>query len=533
MLYTLYATGKRSFSGINVQFGDENIFFKGTQKVSNGDADKELFKFINLFLSSQPERVLKKHWALLKEAKSILEPGYFDEENDQVIELRQNNLDYHFLCGKLLPILNACYENIRPSDICYSADINQFTNPPPDLNYITSQGDYPEETTINDDKYRRLTRLAFVTQLVYPVLNQLLDHITSVTGKDFKDAVVGGELISKMPAITNQDGYDVLDTYLRASCLRQEGKRTTTTVVSEVKYIDNIVYKGLFTKLCLTFIPSLMEKKNISNELNSLVAGEIRGDNDAKFKSFSDPKPTGDDLSIQEGYSISQEVNASNELAQAEYFSFGLNTEVSPGVFKRNYSGFFTSQCLGLGIKNQAIAEKIYNSLPTSWEFRLKDFHEKLLQLTFQDDISYGIYPALDYDQLMAALTLCQVKLYELGFENLACCVFAIKNENIPCSIIDDTYKLNSKERDFLVSICSEYQGQQTGTTDNLAVISVNDFLEELASIGYESNIEIGLLGNEEYVKLMSPNHRYPVEIVAEIKKELLQLIVLNNTVEV
>lgn len=532
MKYTLCATGKRSFSGINVEHQGEIIFFKGTQKVSNGDADQELFEFINVFFDSLPEDRLEIHWNLLKKAKRILEPGYFNEEDKEIIELRKNNLDYNFLNEHLEPILNECYKNINPSDISYGADVSGYTIPPKDLNYITSQGDYPEETTINDEKYRKLAKLAFIGQLVYPVLNQLLDHISLITGKEFKDAVVG-ELITKIPAIVDRTGYDILDTYLRSSCLRQEARRNTTLIVSEAKYIDHIVYKGLLSKLCLTFIPSLVEKKNLTNELNSLVAGEIRGDNNAKFKSFNDPKPTGDDLSIQEGYSISQDINASDELAQGLYFSFGLSKEVQPGVFERIYTDFFKYQCQGFGIKNQAMAEKIYNSLPTATNFILTGAHIKLLQLVYQGDMNYGIYRSLNYDQLMAAIALGQTKLFEMGFETLACCLFSFKNPNIPTSFIDDTYKLNTRERDMLVSICSDYVGQQTGTTDNSAVRAVTDFLEEMASSGWESNIEVGLLGNAKFLAMMSPNHTYPVEISAQIKKELLELIMLRNNVEV
>ena len=531
MKYTLSPTGKRSFSGITVEHNGEIIFFKGTHKVSNGDADQELFDFYNTFFDSLSEERLIKHWNLLKKAKTILEPGYFNEENDYIDNLRKNNLDYHFLNNQLLPILNECYKNISPSDISYAAEVSGYVNPPKDLNYITSQGDYPEETTIDDEKYRKLAKLAFVTQLIFPVLNQLLDHVSIMAGKEFKDAVVG-ELISKLPAITERKGYYILDTYLRSSCLRQEARRNTTLIVSDAKYIDNIVYKGLLSKLCLTFIPSLVEKKNLTNELNSLVAGEIRGDNNAKFKSFNDPKPTGDDLSIQEGYSISQDINGTDELAQALYFSFGLEREVAPGVFKRNYENFFEHQCKGLEIKNQAMAEKIYNTLPSSSGFILTSIHIKLLQLTFQGDINYGLYTSLDYNQLMAAIALGQTKLFELGYENLACCLYGIKNPSLPCSFIDDTYKLNTKEREALVAICSDYVGQQTGTTDNSAVKAVTDFLEELAASGWESNIEVGLLGNEKFLSMMSASHSYQVEINSEIKKELLSLIMLRNGVE-
>lgn len=531
--YYLSVSGKRAFAGVYVTRKDVgSIYFRGTNKTNGGNSEENLFEFLNIYLDSLPEEVIDKHWQYLREAKRIIEPGYFDEEeSEEIIELRNRNLDYKFLCNKIFPILKKIYENIKPGNIVYAADATGYTNPPHDLNAITKQGDYPEETTINEAKYRELTKLAFVTQLIYPILNQLLDHITYITGKEYRDAVVG-DLVTRLDCIVNQPGYKVLDTYLRASCIRQEAKRNSTAVTSEIKYIDHTVYKGLFNKLCLTFLPSRIKGKNLSNELNSLVAGEIRTENDSKFKSYSDPKPTGDDLSIQEGYNISQEINASDELAQAEYFTFDLIVEVSPGVYTKKEKDFFRYQCQGLNIKNQAMAEKIYNTLPSNWPFRLTDIHIKLLQLVFQEDINYALYKALDYDQLMAALSLAQTKLFEMGYEHLAVCAFAIKNDKIPKAFTDDTYKLNTREREMLVDICSDYIGQQTGTTDNSAVVSVNELLDELASCGWESNIEPGLLGNEKYVEMMSPNHRYPIDITSDIKHELLSLIMHFNAAE-
>lgn len=528
--YSLSVSGKRAFSGMYVEKeGETAIYFKGTNKTNSGNSEDNLFEFMNLYFDSLDRDVIERHWQYLKEAKRIIEPGYFDEEEtEEIIELRDRNLEYNFLCNKIYPIFVKIYQNINPSDITFAADALGYTKPPHDLNAITKQGDYPEETTINEIKYRELAKLAFITQLIYPVINQLLDHITFITGKEYRDAVVG-DLVARLNCIVEQPGYRVLDTYLRASCKRQDGKRTTTAVSSEIKYIDHIVYKGLFNKLCLTFLPSKVKGKNLSNELNSLVAGEIRAENDSKFKSITEPKPTGDDLSVQEGYNISQETNASDELSHAEYFTFDLIVEVEPGVFIKKEKDFFRYQCLGLGIKNQYLAEKIYNTLPKNWGFHLNDLHIKLLQLTFQNDINYMLYEAFDYDQLMAALSLCQVKLFELGFEHLAVCAFAAKNESLPKAFIDDTFKLNTRERDMLVDICSDYIGQQTGTTDNSAVVSVNGLLDELASCGWESNIEPGLLSNPKYVELMSPHHRYPIDITCEIKLELLQLIMLFN----
>ena len=42
-------------------------------------------------------------------------------------------------------------------------------------------GDYPEETTINNEKYSELVKLALATQLCIPIINQLLGQVNEVT----------------------------------------------------------------------------------------------------------------------------------------------------------------------------------------------------------------------------------------------------------------------------------------------------------------------------------------------------------------
>ena len=174
-------------------------------------------------------------------------------------------------------------------------------------------------------------------------------------------------------------GWKILDTYVRASCMRQEARRGSIGVVSEVKYIDYIVYKGLFNKLCLTFLPSKAAGKNLSKELNSLVEGEIRGGTDVKFKTYKDPKPGSDDQSIPESYRIAQAVNGTDEIAQAEYFTFDLYEEVDSGTEKpdlvRKHKDFFIHQCQGLGIENRLLAEKLFNNIPRVWKFQINNIH--------------------------------------------------------------------------------------------------------------------------------------------------------------
>jgi hypothetical protein len=534
-------SGKKNIDAIKVIHNGEELVFNGSQKVNGGDANQELFEYLNEFFLGCSQDRLDKLWSLMKDAKRILSPGYFDEpETEELLELRKYNQDYKFLTRKLEDVINEMYREFKPNDIVYGATVTGRTNPPKDLMAMSQLGDYPEETTIDPRKYVELVKLAFATQLCFPVVNQLLDHVSIMAGKDSKDAVAGEYLISKIKPLTEMTGWTILDTYVRASCLRQESRRNTIAVTSDVKAINSIVYKGLFNKLCLTFLPSKINGKNLSKELNSLVEGELRGTSDVKFKTYNDPKPGSDDQSIPESYRITQAVNGTDELAQAEYFTFDLYIE-SEGlddfgepttIWLKKNKDFFYYQCLGFGIKNQKLAEKLFNTLPRVWNFRLTMIHLKLLQLTFQNDINYNLYPALKYDQLMAAICLAQVKLFEMGYEHLAQLCSIIRNPSYPTVFLDDDFKLNTKDRDTLVEMCDIYVGQSTSSTDNILVKAATDLLDELSTSGWDSTIEPGLLGNPDFVAVMSTGQLYQVDLTPAIKRELIDLIKQSNTLE-
>ena len=537
MDFQIRMSGKRNIDAIIVNHLNETIIFRGVQKVNGGDADQELFEYLNEFFLGCDPMVLNKLWILFKKGKQILEPGYFDEvDSSELAELRQKNQDYKFLCGKLLPVLQEMYKLISPSEIGYGALVSGKCEAPKDLMAMSQMGDYPEETTIDPIKYAEMVKLAFSGQLIFPIINQLLDHVFVIAGKDYKDAIAGEHLVSKIEALTSMSGWNILDTYVRASCMRQEARRGSIGVVSEKKYIDYIVYKGLFNKLCLTFLPSKAAGKNLSKELNSLVEGEIRGGTDVKFKTYKDPKPGSDDQSIPESYRIAQAVNGTDEIAQAEYFTFDLYKEVDNGTEKpdlvRKHKDFFKYQCQGLGIQNQQLAERLFNNLPRVWKFQINNIHIKLLQLTFIKDINYYLIPVLNYEQLMAAITLAQVKLFEMGFEHLATLMTIVRNPDYPLAYLDDDFKLSTKDRESLIELCDIYIGQNVNSTENILVKSVSDFLDELSTSGWDSTIEPGLLGNEKFVNAMSGNHRYQVDMVPEIKRELLALVKMANTVE-
>lgn len=542
MRYDTRMSGKKNIDAIVVKHRDQEISFRGVQKVNGGDADQELFEYLNEFFQGCSDDKLDQLWELLKTGKRILEPGYFDEpDSEELQELRKNNQDYKFLTEKLEAVINQIYKVVTPTEIGYGAQITGRTEPPKDLMAMSQLGDYPEETTIDAYKYGELVKFAFAAQASFPIVNQLLDHVFAMAGKDYKDAIAGN-MMAKISALTSLPGWRILDTYVRASCMRQEARRNSIAVVSDNKYIDYIVYKGLFNKLCLTFLPSKVSGKNLSKELNSLVEGEIRGGTDVKFKTYSDPKPGSDDQSIPESYRIAQAVNGTDEIAQAEYFTFQLYNEIEepgfmPGTVETRYEkknkDFFYFQCLGLGIRNQELAEKLFNTIPRVWDFRLTLIHIKLLQLTFKGDINYNLYPALNYDQLMAAICLAQVKLFEQGFEHLATLCSIVRNPKYPPMFLDDDFKLTTKDREVLSEMCDIYIGQSTSSTENILVKAVSDFLDELGASGWDSTIEPGLLGNEKFVSVMSTGQLYQVDLVPEIKRELLELIKLSNTLEV
>lgn len=541
MKYLTRMSGKKNIDAVIVEHEGEEILFRGVQKVNGGDANDELFEYLNEFFEGCPKDQLDKLWLLLKAGKRVLEPGYFDEpDNAELLEYRKFNQDYIFLTSKLEVIINQIYQLFPPKDIGYGALVTGRCEAPKDLMAMSMMGDYPEETTINHEKYSDLVQFAFAAQLSFPINNQLLDHVAVMAGKDYKDAIAGA-MMSKIKPLTDMAGWKVLDVYIRASCMRQEARRNSIAVISEDKYINYIVYKGLFNKLCLTFLPSKINGKNLSKELNSLVEGEIRGGADVKFKTYSDPKPGSDDQSIPESYRITQAVNGTDEIAQAEYFTYSMYNEEEyrdnfnqPAyrLVKKN-KGFFHDQCIGLGIRNQALAERLFNTLPRVWDYRLTQIHLRLLQLTFKSDINVQLYPALNYDQLMAAICLAQVKLFELGYEHLAQLCSIVRNPTYPTIYLDDDFKLTTKDRDMLTEMCDIYVGQSAATTDNILVKAVTDFLDELSTSGWDSTIEPGLLGNEEFVRLMAPGQSYQVELLPAVKHELLALIKLTNTLEV
>lgn len=528
MFYESVFQSMKRIKGITVTHKEELVTFDGVQIVSGGNTDKNLFTFMNEFFESRPANELDKLFDLIKQAKLIIDPGYFGDSNEaELEELRKNNLDYKYLISKLTPIFEKMYELIPPNDITYAAEAYGKTKAPRDLEAMTSMGDYPEATTIDKYKYVELVKLAFVGQLILPIMGEFLNHVVPITGKDYREAV-GGIIINKLTAITSLPGWKILREYIEARCNMSETKRNPTLLISDIKYIDFIVYRGFFNKLCLAFIPS-ETSKNIANDLNSLVEGEGRLGSETRIKGYSDPKPGGDDISLAEGYLINQDINASDLLGLNEFFSFGLYDEEENPC----YEDVFKYQAIALGIKNDYKAQKLYFNLPTNWRFIFTDVHLKILQLTYFEDHPVLAYPAMSYEQLMAAICLAQVKLYEKGYRYLPLLLSSVINETRPRPHIDESMKLTTKERELLDSLCDDYIGQSESINDNSLVVSVMSFLDDVYASVWDSTITIDILENDKFLDTMNPGEMFEVDPSPEIKREIYKLFLASNDIEV
>ena len=65
MRYSTVLSGKRRIDSVIVSHNNEQIEFKGTQTVCGGDADQELFEFMNIFFEGCRESTMDQLWSLL------------------------------------------------------------------------------------------------------------------------------------------------------------------------------------------------------------------------------------------------------------------------------------------------------------------------------------------------------------------------------------------------------------------------------------------------------------------------------------
>ncbi len=522
----LNPSAKTQYNGIVVAFRGEEVLFKGGGALHCGGNDINLFDCFNEYAESLSSEAKEDLFECFQDAKMILDPQSDEEGNPPPEELMLNNHKYHYLVAKLEPILIKMIDLIRPLNYEYFIVQNGFAEPPPNLDTYYSRGEFPAETTINADSYRDLAKFTLVMRPIFPIISEMLDKAEEIAGKDYKD-VVTGNLITGIPFLMNHPGWKKLVEYVEYS-YSARGRTINPLrleIISEDRYANHAVFKALFSRLCLSHIPSQLPTKNLAKSLYSIVRQF-----DAIQTQIRDKKPTGMDESNQkrsmyEIYQLKENVNAADESAQAEYFSFGLMDENDkPRLMDR-----FKYQCMGLGIESEQVVDALYELIPDNWRFELCPHMVKLLQLAFADDISYNIVHALEYRQLMPALALAQAKLHQMGFVNLSVLMTAIPDPEEDRTSTESIYSLSSDERKSIESLCDVVKGKGDTTSDNEAVAAAMEFFNDLGKHAWQSTIEPGMIGDEEAMRTAVRGRLHKVEINREIKEEFLTLIAQVN----
>lgn len=521
----LVKSGVTPFSGITVTYGDETILFKGSGRVNCGTSSDDLFECFNSYVSNLSEDTRSDLFDLYKDAKLILDPTYFDSENLDD-ELMLNNNDYHFLTRKLKPTVKKIFDTIKFANFEYFIAQSGYVNPPPDLMSMYARGEYPPETTINFNDYRNLGQLILVLRCILPVIVETVSKAEVIAGKGYAE-VIAGLLINDNPVVVNHPGWVRLNEYVEYS-YNAKGRSTNPLrldIISEDRFANHAVYKALFSRLCLCFIPSKVPNKNLSKSLYSIVNQFDKVSSSIREKRAGGKDENNDRRGHFEIYQLKEEVNATEEAAQAEYFSFGMYDEDD----NPRHTNFFKYQCAGLGIDEPALAEHLYSMIPNNWEFELRPHIVKLCQLVFADDISYMIYYALEYQQLMAAMALAQLKLHQMGYPHLAVLVTAIPDKEGVRTHTEDMFSLTTQERAVLQSLCAVVKGNGAVSTDNEAVSAAMEFFKELGVGAWKSTIELGLIDDPKAMETMRKGFLYEVELTKEIKEEFIALVAKVN----
>lgn len=510
-------SSKKTIEAIVITLNDKTLRFNGKasirlEKVLKEKDDKEanLFDCFNEYVEATFSTDKKNElFKLYEKAHGIVESFKFD--------------NYHTEISQLIPIVNDLFEFINVDKYCAFVQYSRHLQIPADLSIAASKGDYPEQTTITDLDYVELVKLAFVVRSVFPVIFSLLYRFDTTMGPGHSELVCGA-LIKSNPRINQMPGWHKLYTYVQFAFNKRGIPSQVDAVASNEYFTEKVLYNTIFSRLCCAVIPETEDGKNLATAINASVKQHETSGSKLNKKDFSD----GDDddkRSIYERYQVAEAVKTADEVKQAEYFSFGLFTETGRLRVKNR----FKYQCMGLGIKQPELVEAVYDRLPPNWSFELHDHILKLLQLTYLGVVSPFIFMTCNYTQLMASIALGQVLLSERGFKYLPTILGAIHDPNGVRSL-SEGLKLNTDDKEFLTSICDIQSRNNEGRSFNEAIVAATEFLEKLGNGMWLSNLEYGVLDDQDIYKRVAKAATFPIEIEVEIKNEFIALIRHNNT---
>jgi hypothetical protein len=511
-LINIRRTGKKGIKAIEVSLNDQLILFNGRAKVQlekvirdKSEEENNLFSCFNDYVDSVFTTEQKiKLFHLYDKAHSIVESGKFYDYNTEINQLR--------------PIVDDILELVNVDKYCAFIQNSEYLKIPKNLSEAASKGDYPEQTTVTDNDYVNLVKLAFVVRTVYPIIFGLLNRFDQTMGSGYRE-VVCGELIKNNPYITRLYGWEKLNTYFRFSF----DKRGIPTQIdgggSSETFIEKVLFSAIFDRLCCAVIPETEHDKNIANSINGAVK---QHETSTIFKPKED-RPGADEedkRSNYDKYGITEEVKSSDQESEAEFFSFGLFDETDAPRFKDR----FKYQCIALGIKNEKLVEKVYDNLPINWDFDMHNHIVRILELTYFEVVSAFIWEACNYTQFMAAIALAQVKLSEQGYKYLPSVLGAIHDPNGTRSLAEGL-KLSDEDKNYLASICDVQSRNSENRGYNEALLAADSFLSQFGNGVWRSNLEYGVLDDPEIYDRVTAGDLFSIEVENEIKNEYMALI--------
>lgn len=425
---------------------------------------------------------------------------------------------YNTELGQLKPIINGILDFIDPPKFCSFIQYSEHMVVPLELSIAASKGDYPAQTTITDYDYKEIVKMIFVIRTIYPIVFSLISRFDEHMGAGYSERECG-RLIKDNPHIINMYGWHKLNTYIDFAFGKRGVPQQVDAVGSMEYFNERVLFNTIFSRLCCAVIPETEDEKNIANAINAAVRQHESSGNTFRKK---DDRSEGeeDKRSLYERYRINEETKATNEIMAAEFFSMGLYDEND----NERHKDRFNIPCAALGIKNVALVEKIFDNIPPNWEFQLDDHVIKLFQMTFDGAIPSMIYWACDYHQLMAALALAQVRLSEWGYHYLPSVLGAVRDPEGMRSLADGL-KLNTEDKEFLVSICDIQSRNDEGRSFNEAVEEATYFLDQFGSGAWKSNLEYAVLSDSVVYDRVQKGELFPLEIEVEVKNEFMRLV--------
>lgn len=499
---------------IVVEYGTRKIAFNGRAKIfleksiNNFSEGANLFDCQNDFVArtfSEEEQL--ELFKLYEQAHAICESSKDVDYKEELFELKK--------------IVDEIYALFNVTKFIGFIQYSDHLKVPKNLVAATSKGDYPEETTILEHDYINLAKFTFAVRVIYPILFGITSRLTSIMGETHALLNIG-QLISHSPSLVSLTGWEKLKLYVKTTFIKHGVGQSLTEFSTGVNSVEKTVFKVIISRLCSSVIPETEKDKHIANVINSVCQTAKSEFNEAfreKEDSYGD---TEDKRSVFERYQITENSNPSKEQAEAEWFSFGLfDHNGNPKLHDR-----FKYQSQTLGIDEQLV-EMVYDRIPSNWNFELDRHILTLLQLTFIDDVSPYTFIACDYNQLMAAIALGQVKLASMGYQYLPSVLGCVHDpEGLRTA---DSLKLNNEDRESIESICSVQAKNTDARSANEAVLAVMDFIENFGNGIWKSNLEVGVLASKEILASYPVGGMYPLEITNNIKVEFVDFILRIN----